>query len=302
MATLKPVKERFMHAENPDYQQMKVKNSKKISSAVSTVIKDHVLWLKYFRPKIRFQFDHGNYVVKTAENGEELKKILKLRYDVFFKEYREIEKHLQIDMDRFDLFSDHLAVFKKDTTDCIATYRLIATLFARKFYSQTEFDISAILKLPGAKLELGRACVDAKHRNSGMMLLLWKGLSEYVRLSDARYLFGCSSIKTMDIREIADIYTYLKTRHPAPGPFRVRPLKKFQIKELADESGILQETIDTPEPDVQKKIPALMMLYLKVGAHICGEPALDRKFHCADFFTLLDTSKMSKQAERKYNI
>jgi putative hemolysin len=266
------------------------------------VIKDHVLWLKYFQPKIRFQFDYGNYIVKTAENGEELKKILKLRYDVFFKEYRETEKHLQIDMDRFDLFSDHLVVFKKDTGDCIATYRLIATLFAKKFYSQTEFDINAILKLPGAKLELGRACVDVKHRNSGMMLLLWKGLSEYVRLSDARYLFGCSSIKTMNIREITDIYSYLKTRHPAPGAYQVRPLKKFRIKEFSDETGLPLSTLGRPGPDIQKKIPALMMLYLRVGAHICGKPALDRKFHCADFFTLLDTSKMSKKAERQYNL
>ncbi|RPI76839.1 MAG: GNAT family N-acetyltransferase [Desulfobacteraceae bacterium] len=291
-----------MFAEMPNLQSPQTKKTKRISSAVSTVIKDHVLWLKYFRPKIRFQFDYGNYVVKTAENGEELKKILKLRYDVFFKEYREIEKHLQIDMDRFDLFADHLAVFKKDTGDCIATYRLIATLFAKKFYSQTEFDISAILKLPGAKLELGRACVDRKHRNSGMMLLLWKGLSEYVRLSDARYLFGCSSIKTMDIREIADLYVYLKTQYPVPGAFRVRPLKKFRIKEFSDEKYLTETSVKKPEQDIKRMIPALMMLYLRVGAHICGEPALDRKFHCADFFTLLDTSKMSKKAERKYNL
>jgi putative hemolysin len=47
------------------------------------------------------------------------------------------------------------------------------------------------------------------------------------------------------------------------------------------------------------KIPSLLNSYLKVGAKVCGTPALDKSFKCIDFLTLLDVSEMQKQHIRK---
>jgi len=47
-------------------------------------------------------------------------------------------------------------------------------------------------------------------------------------------------------------------------------------------------------------LPPLLHFYLKAGAVICGEPALDKHFGCADFFTLLDVDCMNKSMERRF--
>ena len=41
------------------------------------------------------------------------------------------------------------------------------------------------------------------------------------------------------------------------------------------------------------KLPSLIKGYLRLGAVVCGPPALDREFGTADFLLLLDMRKLS---------
>jgi putative hemolysin len=255
-----------------------------------------------FKCNVPLELDTDKFVVRTVRTGKELKRALQLRYEVFYSEI-DRAKLQRIDRDRFDGKCDHLVVIEKQTGDFIATYRLFCSTFTRKFYSETEFDIEAIKALPGDKLELGRACVRKDYRKGVMIILLWRAISHYLKETGAQYLFGCSSVKTLSIPEIAKIHAILAREHLSPPQYRVTPLPKHRIKGFAEYLAPWQNVqLVDPKRTIAESIPPLLHLYLDVGSMICGEPALDKSFMCADFLTLLDTQTMPEPARKRYNL
>jgi len=275
------------------------KNSKGRRPSLIFYITPYLYKIKNFTAKIEFRIEKDQYVIKTATDYKDIEKVLKLRHEVFYTELLKKNLITGIDVDKFDFICDHLMVEDKNTGELIGTYRLNSSLFSSNFYSETEFDISNILKLPGIKLELGRACIHKEHRNGITIALLWSGLSEYIKLTETDYLFGCSSIKTTSLNEIVYIEKYLQTYHYAPESLRVIPKKKFKIKNLQKKVESLKE-YDSKE--ARKMIPSLLKSYIKTGALICGEPALDKDFECIDCFTLLYVSQMNKIVKNKFQI
>jgi len=257
--------------------------------------------LRAFHCKVPIHIELKNFILKTVETPAELDKILRLRYRVFYKEFLEKRRLFAIDLDEFDAACDHLMIIDKKTNTCVGTYRLNCSRFNDNFYSATEFQMDAIAALPGVKLELGRACVHKDFRKGVILTLLWRGLSEYVKATGTAFMFGCSSVKTMDPLEIAVIQHYLMTHYPSDPSCRVTPLDAYRIRALPLYLKLI-ETLDvrTIEEHAHKLVPALLSSYLRAGAVICGEAALDKEFKCADFFTLLDMSKTSQQAARKF--
>jgi len=260
--------------------------------------------IKGFRRKVPIAFETDKFIVKTVESSSEFKRVLKLRYEIYYRELIDRSKLLRrIDRDRFDSQADHLAVFEKASGDVVATYRLFSSAFSRRFYSETEFDIDAIKALPDDKIELGRACVRKDYRKGVMMILLWRAISLYLQATKARYLFGCSSVKTVSIPEIAKLYAILSRDHLAPVLYRVYPKGAHRIRAFDEHTRVWNnvELVD-PKRAVTGMIPPLLHLYLEAGSMICGEPALDRSFKCADFLTLLDIERMPPHMRRRYGV
>ncbi len=248
-----------------------------------------------FKPKMPIRLEAGAFVVKTVDSPEELKTVLALRYDIFYREFRKATPQPEkgIDTDEFDAICDHLVIIDQKTDRLVGTYRLISSSFANKFYSQTEFDLGTFLQSPGTKLELGRACIDKSYRSGMVMTLLWRGLGAYIRELKADYLFGCSSATTMDPVEVATIQAHLRDNGCVTEEWGIKPLPKYTMP-----------TLDPPaRPDLSRAsqlLPSLLNSYMKAGAKVCGEPALDREFECVDFFTVLRTSELNRMFERKY--
>ncbi len=116
---------------------------------------------------------------------------------------------------------------------------------------------------------------------------------------EAKYLFGCSSISTTNIVEISLILKYIKELHLSSEEYRVFPKPKYKVKEL----DYYQEAFDKFNINIDAIadfIPPLLKSYFKAGSVICGEPALDKKFKCADFFTVLDLDSISSSYDKKY--
>jgi putative hemolysin len=257
------------------------------------------LKIRSFSPGLHLSVEKGHYLIKTAENGRELASALKLRYRVFHHELLEHRKgRFSVDIDRFDFLCDHLIVMDRKTDRYIGTYRLNSS---NNFYSAMEFDIENILKLHGAKLELGRACVDKEYRSGAVIALLWRGIAEYIRVTGARYIFGCSSIMTTDFIDACIVYKYLKENHYSAENQRVWPRKKFRIKGIERYDDFIPPGRYSVAA-ARKLLPSLLDFYLKAGAVICGEPALDKNFHCIDFLTLLDMKQIKKSIEKKYQV
>lgn len=249
--------------------------------------------LDEFEPRVRINIERNDYVIKTAETGDELEETLRLRHDVFYKELIGKKLPYEIDMDRFDTRCDHLILVDRKTDDIVGTYRLIASAFSPDFYAEEEFDIQAIKRLEGIKLELGRACIGKGYRNGQTIVLLWQGLSEYMNKIQAKYLFGCASIKTIDVMKIAVLQRYMQQYHYAQPHIRVTPNKEYRVKDLLHVVGVLEQ-YTVSEPKVARLIPSLLNSYLAAGALICGEPAYDPEFQCMDYLTILDVEAMNQ--------
>jgi putative hemolysin len=253
-----------------------------------------------FKQKVKIFIDRGSYTVKTIDNSTELEEALQLRHDVFYKELLRRNNFIPVDMDKYDMLCDHLIITEKTTGSIIGTYRLNSSVFSKLYYSENEFDITSVKNLDGNKLELGRACVHKDYRNGLTIALLWKGLMAYAKATDTRYLFGCSSIKTMDHNELKIIFGYLKKHFCSDETLRVYPKGKFRSKS----SFTVKEHLDLDSAfsfyNCGRMLPSLLTSYLKAGARICGEPAIDRQFKCSDFFTLLDLESVNKPHENKF--
>lgn len=57
--------------------------------------------------------------------------------------------------------------------------------------------------------------------------------------------------------------------------------------------GIRPEIQASSNPALFQHLPSLLKGYLRVGAWVCGPPALDDEFGTRDFFMLLDISRLS---------
>lgn len=273
-------------------------NIKKLVPFTDNILKPRYLPLKSFKPKIKILIEKEKFIIKTAENHEELAKALHLRYEVFYRELLEKKLLFGMDIDRFDFICDHLLIIDKSSGNFIGTYRLISSLFSKKNYSATEFNLSNILNVPGIKLELGRACVHRDYRTGSTISLLWRGISEYMRATGTQYLFGCSSVKTTNKREIAAVYKRLE-EHVAPQEYRVNPKGKFKIHNFQS----IVESISQEEVEKAADIvPNLVKSYINLGANICGEPAFDKKFKCADFLTLINMETSAQKMHRKFKV
>ncbi|MGC9144012.1 GNAT family N-acetyltransferase [Hydrogenobaculum sp.] len=251
--------------------------------------------LKAFKPKITFRFEVGNFTVKTAQNSKELRKALELRHKVFYQELLNKSKLFRIDIDKFDFIADHIIIIDNKTQNVVGTYRVIASNFSDKFYSETEFDISSIKLLKATKIEIGRASVHKDYRSGTTIALLWKGIAYYANLVGAKYVFGCSSVQTENLLEIVLAYKYLKQFENK----MVIPLPDFRIKNFEN----YVKTLDAVNMDVNSLkafVPSLIQSYLKAGAVICGEPAFDKHFKCVDFITLLDADHLNNSFNRRF--
>jgi len=257
-------------------------------------------WLRHFVPKARIQFERGNFIIKTVENRTELEEVLRLRYNVFHREHLNRKMPHGIDSDRFDRLADHLVIKDRASGRIVGTYRLISSRYSPEFYSQSEFCLGELQALPGTKLELSRACIHKDFRTGQVMHLLWRGLARYIQECEIDYLFGMASIWTMDPAEIVKVYTYLAKAGHIRFDLNVPPTEACRMSSLTLDRTLMADPEQVKDSPLAKTIPPLLQSYLKMGAQICPEPALDRNFRCVDFLTILRIADLAKSYEKKY--
>ncbi|ADD69720.1 conserved hypothetical protein [Denitrovibrio acetiphilus DSM 12809] len=279
------------------------KKVKRAAKALSNISKTYRFRIRTYRPHINIFVENSRYIIKTVENGAELMDVLKLRYEVFYSEYvGEITDDgvAGIDVDKFDILFDHLAIIDKKTGKPVGTYRLNCTRFNDKFYSGKEFKMKSIKELTGHKIELGRACVHPEFRNGATISALWKGLGAYMKATDSRYMFGCSSIHAEDTFQVALIHHWLKP-HMDKDHSQIQPKRKFADNRL---TSVLEKTSEDRFAPFREAavnlVPPLLLSYLKAGGTVCGIPAQDKAFRCYDYLTLIDREKMDKGFIRKF--
>ena len=248
-----------------------------------------------FARKIAVDFTVRGYRVKTIETQGELRQVLRLRQAVFHREFAGRRVSFRSDRDVLDDAADHLAIIDLKLDRVAGVYRLLPSFVGHPFYSDSEFDLAPLLALPGGKLELSRACIDRQYRSGAVITLLWKGIAEYAKKVEATYLFGLSSVNSVDLDQLIRIHRYFDQNSMLARNVAITPREAYHIAGF-DEAYAANLDAAALGADV----PSLFKTYIKAGARVCSQPVIDRAFNCADWLTLLDLSELEGGFGRKF--
>jgi len=236
----------------------------------------------------------GAYRLRFATCKEDLDAVFRLRFLVFNVELGEgLECACKdgYERDEFDEVCDHLIVERRQSQEVVGTYRLQTGRRAARnlgYYSAREFEFSPYEPIRSSLVELGRACIHPAHRSFEVLTLLWRGIAEYARARNARYLVGCSSLTSQNPEDGSRMYWRLQEFLVQPS-LRTTPHHEFRF------------SIRAVDPEMPRpKPPHLLRAYLSIGAQICSEPAMDREFKTIDFLTLLDLKNLASAARARF--
>lgn len=248
-----------------------------------------------YRGNFNIRYETDDFVVSTAQSGVELFKVLELRHEIFLKEWQGRKAFHGLDVDEFDFTADHLLITNKRDGDVVGTYRLISSRVTPNFYSASEFELEDFLKMPGVKLEMGRACVRQDFRDGNTIDLLWKGLARYAFATKSDYLFGCASLKSDDPVVASRVYKTLRENEQWSDDYRIRATWDYQFPGFAMNGSEALSPIERREI-----IPPLLRSYLHAGAKVYGWPALDTEFACTDLLTILDWNRLNPRFQSRF--
>jgi putative hemolysin len=236
--------------------------------------------------------------LRLASSRSEKIEAQRLRFEVFNLELRlGLTSSLAsgLDQDAHDGHCDHLLVVDTDRDCLVGTYRLLS--FDRVpsfgFYSESEFDLTNVKRSGLRLLELGRSCVALEYRDGRAISLLFRGIAEYLRRTDADALMGCASIHGTDLPELSSIREMLFKRFLSDPSLRVTPRRGFDIPPLPRRPPV-------DETSSFRSLPPLFRGYLRLGAKVCGPPAYDRQFGTTDYFVLAKTRDIAGRYSRRF--
>lgn len=228
--------------------------------------------------------------VELTRDPAIVRRAQELRYRVFAQE---LGAHLPggpwgLDEDRFDALCEHLVV--REGERVVGTYRVLSPQAAQRaggYYIEERFEIEQLGVLRERMVEVGRACVDPQFRAGVVMLLMWTALARYLVESGNDFVVGSASLELSDGgHRAASIWRKVSAVSLSPDDFRVRPRQPLPLEHLRN--------------TLQVSPPSLLRGYINLGAWVCGEPAWDLEFSCADLPVLLPLSRMQGRYARHF--
>ena len=250
----------------------------------------------------RFYFEAGSLEVSLAENASEIREAQGLRYRVFVEERGASatpEMHsLKLDIDEFDEICDHILVRDRESRKVVGTYRILRRSrlpAGRKFYTESEYDISKMLAyFKGDIMELGRSCVDKDYRNRSTMQLLWRAIGEYSVKFDIELMFGCASFPGSNAKEHAVQLSYLHHYCLAPEEYRPRTLEHLYVP---------MNMVDKNSFDAKRvlvSLPPLVKGYIRLGAFVGDGAFEDKNYNTTDVCIALKADQITDKYQNRY--
>lgn len=232
------------------------------------------------------------YQVEVASDAATIIAAQALRYRIFQKEMNAVldTPIPGLDIDDLDAYCNHLVVRDSSTGEIVATTRLLTdqgAIRAGRYYSEGEFHLNGVLSEQGRFLEVGRTCIDAKHRSGGALTMLWNGLAEYAVQGRFDFLMGCASISPGPGGFAVDaVYRQIEPTQFGPVSYGVAPRHPVPVHKRCsrEENGI----------------PPLLKAYLRLGAWVLGEPCWDEAFNVMDVFILLPMNRLHSRYEQRF--
>jgi putative hemolysin len=250
----------------------------------------------------KLHFESGSLRAFIAETEEDVIASQQLRYRVFVEEMganASPQMHAEKrDFDEFDDICDHLLVKDVEKNTVVGSYRLLRRSqvpAGRKFYTESEYDISKMLgHFKGEVMELGRSCVDKDYRSRSSMQLLWRALGEYSDKHSVELMFGCASFPGSDHKAHAVELSCLYHYYLAPEEFRPRALENL----YTNMDIIPKENYDAKR--AMASMPPLVKGYLRLGAYIGDGAFEDKNYNTTDVCIVLKMDRVTGKYHDRY--
>ncbi len=243
--------------------------------------------------------------VRLAENPAEIEAAQRLRFKVFYEEYKAIPDEntarTKMDVDAYDAITDHLIVLDGNLPEgpdqIVGTYRLLRREIADKFgkfYTSGEYDIDTLLSSGAELLELGRSCVLPPYRTRPVLQKLWQGIAHYVAEHKIGLMFGCASLHGTDIETLKPQLAYLYHYHLATPELRPRALPSRYI----NMDQMPKEDINAKEVFIS--LPPLVKGYMRLGASVGDGAVIDHQFNTTDVCIVMPTHLVTEKYLKHY--
>lgn len=224
------------------------------------------------------------------------------------------------DLDEYDQHYVHMFSWNAQQRALVGAYRIghvdeiLSKHGRRGLYTHSLFSYGApFLRSVGNALELGRSFIVPEHqRNFGALLLLWKGIAQYVaRHPRYHVLIGPVSVSA-DYRPHSQalLVDFIK-RHCFDHQLAqlIRPRRPFRrthslaalsgdLAGLGDLDG-LSQLMEKIEPD-GKGVPVLLRQYLKLGARVVGFNVDANFSDVVDGMIVVDLTRVEQRELFKY--
>lgn len=232
--------------------------------------------------------------VRLAASPDEVRAAQRLRYRIFAGDmgarlHTAVPEH---DVDRFDEHCQHLLVWDEVGGQLAGSTRILLPEGARSaggYYSQTEFDLTAVLDRPGRFMELGRTCIHPEYRNGLTIATLWMGVAEMLKSERCDYLIGCCSIGLDEgVDAVRALIGQLRAEQLLGAGWVVRAHHRLPPAAAGDSRAA--------------HMPPLLKAYLRLGAQVAAEPCWDEDFNVADVFILLDQQRVAQRYARHFRV
>ena len=113
--------------------------------------------------------------------------------------------------------------------------------------------------------------------------------------NNIRYLMGCGSIHSKDPLVASQAYAYLRENNALAGDELGVSTYATHALEGFDPNYLIED-----KKAVYKTIPPIIKGYVRLGAKICGYPALDDVFGTTDVFVLFDRKEIDARYGKHY--
>jgi putative hemolysin len=235
-----------------------------------------------------FALTKGRYTARLAETTGDVALAQALRHRSFLAR-RGLAAGQGHDADAFDALCQHVLVEERASARLVCCYRLmsfgadhsLATSYAAQVYGLSGLDGFA-----GAKLELGRFCLDPDWHDPDILRLAWAAMAQIVDAGQVSLLFGCSSFEGAEWQLHAKALALLRG-HLAPNAW-------MPVQKAPEVFGFTEALRDLPFDlrDALQSLPPLLRTYLAMAGWVSDHAVIDHQLDTLHVFTAVEIEKI----------
>jgi len=230
----------------------------------------------------------GRYRARLAETRQDLSAAQALRHRSFLAR-RGLLPQGGRDADDFDALCRHVLIEDCPTGALVCCYRLLGFRGGESLsgsYAGQVYDLRALDAFAGAKLELGRFCLDPGWHDPDILRLAWGAMAQIVDADRVGLLFGCSSFEGADWAAHIPALALLRN-HLAPAQW----LPAQKATEVFQFASQLRDTVVDLRAAMQA-LPPLLRTYLAMAGWVSDHAVLDRALDTLHVFTAVEIAKI----------